>query len=331
MHLLILVVVTLLLSQGIGFKRSRYLSSRVGSALHTLMMSKFAEDASLYDIDVHEVHDKLVDIVERHVLSLELFEEHNHVAAHTEEAFEEALAFVDSFYRENGDSNEEKLVIIDSGCGKGLSTFTIASANPGIPVIGIDRSINRLSKSEIFIENQQDKDNESSDKPENALLLRAELSNFWTLMVKEPDWVVHSHYILYPNPYPKGKHVGRRWHGHPIFPYILALGGCVKVRSNWHIYCEETKLAAEAALPFFPPWYSSEVKVATQSYQYARAVEAETATTDDDEVFFDPVPMTHFERKYMNLAVQLYQAEIKLPRVSREQRKAMLEHIRSRQ
>ena len=58
----------------------------------------------------------------------------------------------------------------------------------------------------------------------NAILLRAELSDFYTLVAYQSDWIVHSHYLLYPNPYPKSKHLKRRWHGHPIFPVLLAIG-----------------------------------------------------------------------------------------------------------
>lgn len=301
-------------------------------------MNKFADDASIYQIRVHEVHEKLSEIVERHIISLGLFEEHSNVARHTQEAFEEALAFVDEFYRKKDIMEQnpgDKLVILDSGCGKGLSTFTIASQYPDIPVIGVDRSINRLSKSDIFNKNDADNDNHnnngSDNVPRNALLLRAELANFWTLVVKESDWVVHSHYILYPNPYPKAKHVGRRWHGHPIFPYMLVLGGSVKVRSNWHIYCEETKLAAEAALPFFPPWYASEAKVFTDRYTYAIADNGKAAASGkngEEDVLFEPVPMTHFERKYMHLEVPLHEARVELPRVNKLQREGILGHLR---
>jgi tRNA G46 methylase TrmB len=305
-------------------------------------MNKFADDASLYEIGVHEVHEKLPEIVERHVVSLGLFEEHSLVAGHTQEAFEEATAFVDQFYRKSGEEGQpesSKLVILDSGCGKGLSTFTIASQYPHIPVIGVDRSINRLSKSEIFNESHRNEIKSTDDDfPQNALLLRAELANFWALVVKDSNWVVHSHYVLYPNPYPKAKHIGRRWHGHPIFPYMLVLGGSVKVRSNWDIYCEETKLAAETALPYFPPWFASEAKISSGKYIYD--VDGSSGSGGDDEntasrknseedVSFVPVPMTHFERKYMHLDVQLHEARMELPRVNREQRRDILKHLRT--
>jgi tRNA G46 methylase TrmB len=52
-------------------------------------------------------------------------------------------------------------------------------------------------------------------------------------------WQPARHYLLYPNPYPKAAHLKMRWHGHPVFPAILALGGRLEVRSNWWLYVEE--------------------------------------------------------------------------------------------
>lgn len=35
---------------------------------------------------------------------------------------------------------------------------------------------------------------------------------------------------------PKIGHLSRRWHGHPVFPAMLELGGVLECRSNWKIY-----------------------------------------------------------------------------------------------
>jgi tRNA G46 methylase TrmB len=51
------------------------------------------------------------------------------------------------------------------------------------------------------------------------------------------------HYLLYPNPWPKKAQLQRRWHGHPIFPTLLRLGGHLECRSNWKIYIDEMALA----------------------------------------------------------------------------------------
>ncbi len=74
--------------------------------------------------------------------------------------------------------------------------------------------------------------------PDNALLVRADLVDFWRLAL-EAGWAPERHYLLYPNPYPKSAHLKMRWHGHPVFPTLLALGGRLELRSNWQLYVEE--------------------------------------------------------------------------------------------
>ncbi|MEJ2385643.1 MAG: hypothetical protein P8Y54_14885 [Xanthomonadales bacterium] len=36
----------------------------------------------------------------------------------------------------------------------------------------------------------------------------------------------------------------RRWHGHPVFPDLLALGGRLELRTNWSLYAQEFAWAA---------------------------------------------------------------------------------------
>lgn len=47
------------------------------------------------------------------------------------------------------------------------------------------------------------------------------------------------HFLFYPNPWPKSHHLKRRWHGHPVFPDLLALGGEIEMRCNWETYARE--------------------------------------------------------------------------------------------
>ncbi|MDT8880617.1 methyltransferase domain-containing protein [Halomonas saccharevitans] len=159
------------------------------------------------------------------------------LAAHTREAFVEAQA-----WRER---RGEAPLILDAGCGVGLSTRRLAERFPDCSVLGVDRSADRLSR-------------DHGRLPDNALLVRADLVDFWRLAL-EADWRLRRHYLLYPNPYPKAAHLKMRWQGHPVLPAILALGGRLQLRSNWRIYVEEFALAvtqatgvAAAAEPFAP-------------------------------------------------------------------------------
>lgn len=128
-------------------------------------------------------------------------------------------------------------LIFDSGCGAGEATRQMARAFPGALVIGIDRSEKRLCRT----------GHQSFPAREgNIVWVRAELSSFWR-MAAAAGWRLARHYLLYPNPSPKPGQVLRRWHAHPVFPELLALGGMIELRSNWKVYVEEFALALAAA------------------------------------------------------------------------------------
>ncbi|ARS53079.1 tRNA (guanine(46)-N(7))-methyltransferase TrmB [Kushneria konosiri] len=148
------------------------------------------------------------------------------VAEHTQNAFEEAKRF----YQAHGGP-----LILDAGCGTGRSTRHLAGEYPHACVLGIDRSADRLSR---------DYTRELGDFPDNALLVRADLVDFWRL-AHLAGWRPERHCIFYPNPYPKASQLKRRWHAHPVFPVVLALGGRLELRSNWQIYVEEFACAVE--------------------------------------------------------------------------------------
>lgn len=82
--------------------------------------------------------------------------------------------------------------------------------------------------------------------PSNLLLLRADLVDLWILASRDNIWSVEEHSILYPNPYPKHSQLRSRWHGHPVFPVLLSLGGRITLRSNWKAYLDEFCLAVLA-------------------------------------------------------------------------------------
>jgi len=185
------------------------------------------------------------------------------IAEHTRNAFAEADAWL---------SARPRPLILDAGCGVGLSTRQLAEQFPDHVVIGVDRSADRLSR-------------DHGELPDNALLVRADLVDFWRLALAS-GWQPARHYLLYPNPYPKAAHLKMRWHGHPVFPAILALGGRLELRSNWRLYVEEFALAIEQA--------SGEV------------VKAEIYRPDGDF-------LTPFECKYHASGQSLWRLQVELP------------------
>lgn len=142
------------------------------------------------------------------------------IAEHTQAAFEQAAAWL---------AAQNAPLILDAGCGVGLSTRRLAAAFSDYAVIGVDRSADRLSRDHGAL-------------PDNALLVRADLVDFWRL-AQRAGWAPVRHYVLYPNPYPKAAQLKMRWHGHPVLPSLLALGGRLELRTNWRLYAEEFALA----------------------------------------------------------------------------------------
>lgn len=194
------------------------------------------------------------------------------VAEHTQRAFQQA-----SRWREaQGDS---RLLILDSGCGTGRSSVWLARQHPDALVIGLDQSEDRLGRGLARF----------APLPKNVLLLRAEAAGFWRLLAAA-GWPLQAHWLCYPNPWPKSGHLRRRWHGHPVFPVLLALGGELRLRSNWPVYLQEMQQAlalvgVEAVIqPLLP----------------------------------GPEPMTDFEHKYLASGHQLAELSAMLPRALKD-------------
>ena len=206
--------------------------------------------ASVLKTDQVAPHPDLAEIVQHH-------QDHpwrKPCPAHTREAFEQLLEC---------QQHHNRPLILDSFCGTGMSTALIAGAHPDALVVGIDQSAHRLAKHQ-------------ASGARNYLLLRAEAEPFWLCLV-EADITLHSHWVLYPNPWPKASQFKRRVHGHGAFPVLSRLGGSLELRTNWGIYAHE--FAQAAALI---------------------GIEGQTAS------FVPDAPMTLFERKYANRGQTLW-------------------------
>ena len=140
------------------------------------------------------------------------------------------------FHKANEVINNTNLpIILDSGCGTGESSLVLSQQNTDALIVGIDKSEKRLDKF-ITEQNFYEKD--------NLILIRADVIDIWR-MIKQSNWNIEKHYLLYPNPWPKKDQLKRRWHGHPVFPEMLDLCNNIELRTNWQIYAEEFKFALE--------------------------------------------------------------------------------------
>lgn len=249
------------------------------------------------------------------------------IADHTREAFESAKEFIRKFYASENSatsvpasisasspSNAEGslpasyCVILDSGCGTGESTLHLARKFPGVPVIGIDKSTMRLNKAG----NIHQLEAAGTDQPANAFWVRAELLDFWKLALEEVQagrWQVLHHAVYYPNPWPKESEATRRFHLHPIFPTLMALGNVTELRTNWEIYAREFAEAARI------------LQNATTGAE-PNPNNADATTRDETtrgkikpaiscEPFAPLHPETAFERKYKEAHQQLWRVLIK--------------------
>jgi len=121
-------------------------------------------------------------------------------------------------------------LILDAGCGVGESTLRLATSFPDHYVIGVDQSEKRLAAGKDWWG--------EAPMPANFCWARADLVDVWRLL--QADAVpVARHYVLYPNPWPKIGHLGRRWQGHAVFPALAACGDYLECRSNWKVYIDE--------------------------------------------------------------------------------------------
>ncbi|MCG8465708.1 MAG: hypothetical protein MI750_12790 [Xanthomonadales bacterium] len=231
-------------------------------------MVLLGSDGSSVHSNQQGVHEQLHKTLERH--RGKAFQKP--IAEHTKSAFEAVQARLNT--------EPDRPLVLDSGCGVGESTQHLAQRHPKAWVIGIDKSAHRLGKSSADTPKLQS----LVHQQDNALWVRADLIDFWRL-AQQAQWRPTHHYLLYPNPWPKSEHLQRRWHGHSIFATILALGGRLELRSNWRLYVEEF----HQALRFY-----------------------EIAATPA-ESFTPTTLITPFERKYTERGEPLYRLTAVLP------------------
>lgn len=127
--------------------------------------------------------------------------------------------------------------ILDIGCGTGESSYNLALKNPEVFVIGIDKSLSRLNRKNEFKINELD----------NYFLVRAEALDLiyqFAIFLESSNLNLIKTYFIFPNPWPKEKHVKRRFSANPVVPFIFRLNCEIEIRSNWKIYVDEFSVSA---------------------------------------------------------------------------------------
>ena len=227
----------------------------------------------LYTIEERPVDlAELTKAVSRHFEHAAVYDSAKPLATHTIAAFED-LAVTGP-------------TIIDGGCGRGRSTLKVAAMHPDRLVVGVDRSAVRLDKAE------------RRPQPPNAVFIRAELADFWRLLAASRFTVDHT-LLLYPNPYPKREHLKRRWHGHPVFPWLLgAAGDGLTLRASWKTYLDEFLAAVHIASDLGDP---NARRLLTPD-PVVRTLDSSDHPENDG--------LTHFEAKYFAARVPVYELQL---------------------
>lgn len=188
---------------------------------------------------------------------------------------------------------------LDLGCGTGASTAVLAARHPQSLVLGIDASIDRLTRGIGRDCLRATIDPSAHDSSPTASLRAAACAriaaNAWLLHGDSVDLVqrlaairdlrIARCWLLYPNPWPKTSHLARRWYAHPVFPQLLALSETLELRCNWRPFAEDFVAATR--------WLGRSAVL--------QSVPADVA------------PLTPFERKYRASDHTLWQVQVRPP------------------
>jgi SAM-dependent methyltransferase len=184
-------------------------------------LSNNVEFKTRYTIDYCPRTDplRLQRIVDKHVTTLDRYLDHKPIAQHTLAAYQELCRQLQSSLPTPNASTTAATnhgcrhsIVLDSGCGTGRSSLVLGRLYPQYTVVGVDRSVSRLSKQtkcvvaqhEVLGSNYDSKDNgpRSGDDQDNGVLVqqvasnvwlvRAELTDFWRLLRSPPSCALQS-------------------------------------------------------------------------------------------------------------------------------------------
>lgn len=231
----------------------------------------FAAHATQYTIDCPPTdYDHLTKIVTKHLNHLDTYLASRPLAKHTVAAYEALVAQVPNLATQG--------IVLDSGCGTGKSSLRLGKMHPDRLVVGVDRSVARLSKSTANADAQQ-----VEFVADNVVLVRADLVDFWQCPL-----TVHEHYLLYPNPYPKKSRLQSRWYAHPAWPLVLQnMGQRLVVRSNWKQFLVECASATKIMQ-----------EVLREQTGLVPGLDSEKWKWEEPQLRLPADPWTNFEAKY---------------------------------
>lgn len=145
----------------------------------------------IYSITRSPSVDCAVDIAKRAAHNINSYLANTPVPEHTLVAFQHFLHW-------RSRPTATPTFILDACCGTGRSSFLLARLS-GCDVVGVDKSVARLSRNRVFREGEVNADH-------TTLLLRGNMEHFWRLLY-EHNIAPSQTFLLYPNPYPKSSQI----------------------------------------------------------------------------------------------------------------------------
>ena len=166
---------------------------------------------------------------------------------------------------------------LEIGCGVGLHPILYATKNPGRVLIAIEHTKTRFSK---FRNRLQHHPHIKNIIPihEDAVLWVSKI-----LLEHSVDKI----FLLYPNPYPKARHLNKRWYAMPFMSCLLSK---LKIQGTLTIATNE-KFYGEGAFEYFTSYWELELKD-------REVIQKKTHP--------EYAPRSHFEKKYFERGDNLY-------------------------
>ncbi len=123
-------------------------------------------------------------------------------------------------------------VNIEIGAGVGLHAIQYSGQHPERKLIAFERTKNKFAKFQRRHGNHQE--------IENLLPIHGDAIAWISHYI--PPKSVEKYFILYPNPYPKGKHANLRFANMPFMEHLIStmtIGGTLTLATNELFYAEE--------------------------------------------------------------------------------------------
>ncbi len=161
-------------------------------------------------------------------------------------------------------------VDLEIGCGAGLHPIQYALANPERRIVAIEHTHTRFG---LFA-------GRLKHHPQATNLVAIHDDAIAWVTHRVPEGSLSRVFLLYPNPYPKPKHLNKRWYAMPFMGELLASlmpGGTLTLATNEGFYAEEAR-----------QWMTGEWGTALVEDRVLRVPAGEKTGG-----------RTHFERKYL--------------------------------